>query len=54
MKTTKNNPIYFVYRITHLLKNKHYYGSKTAKNSHLDMLGTIYFSSSFDKEFIKE
>jgi len=39
-----------VYRITHIIKRKHYYGSK----SNLKILGESYISTSYDKNFIKE
>ena len=42
---------HFVYRITQIELNVHYYGSKTGE---LEVLGKTYFSNSFDKEFIKD
>ena len=39
-----------VYRISHILYNKHYYGSKSNKK----ILGESYISSSHDKRFIQE
>jgi len=45
---------HYTYRITNILINKHYYGVRTSKiNPKLD-LGTKYFSSSSDKDFISE
>ena len=46
--------IYYVYRITNINLNKHYYGKrKTNIDPKLD-LGIKYFSSSRDKEFIED
>lgn len=45
---------HYVYRITNKVKNKHYYGVRSSKVSPRDDLGKKYFSSSTDKEFIKE
>ena len=46
--------MHYVYRITNTQENKHYYGVRSSKiNPKLD-LGIKYFSSSSDKEFIKE
>lgn len=45
---------HYVYRITNKAINKHYYGSRTSKLHPKDDLGHKYFSSSKDKEFIKE
>lgn len=45
---------HYVYRITNKNVNKHYYGSRSSKIlPHLD-LGIKYFSSSKDKDFLKE
>jgi hypothetical protein len=45
---------HYVYRITNILLNKHYYGSRSCKNCNPhDDLGIKYFSSSLDKDFIK-
>jgi len=45
----------YVYRITNILLNKHYYGVRTSKNNlPKDDLGIRYFSSSRDKEFIQD
>lgn len=48
--TLKNH---YIYRITNTVLNKHYYGVRTAKNPKLD-IGIKYFSSSSDKEFIRD
>ena len=45
---------HYVYRITNTDINKHYYGSRTSKLHPKEDLGLYYFSSSTDKEFIKE
>ncbi len=42
---------HFVYRITHIIRKLHYYGSKTGE---LSVLGESYISSSTDLEFIKD
>ena len=48
------NKYHYVYRIKNTQLNKHYYGVRSSKtNPKLD-LGIKYFSSSTDKEFIKE
>jgi len=45
---------HYTYRITNIILNKHYYGVRTSKiNPKLD-LGTKYFSSSCDKDFISD
>lgn len=45
---------HYVYRITNIHKRKHYYGVRTSKCAPKDDIGVIYFSSSKDKEFIKD
>lgn len=45
---------HYVYRITNKVKNKHYYGVRSSRVKPKDDLGKKYFSSSTDKEFIKE
>lgn len=45
---------HYVYRITEIIKRKHYYGVRTSKVEPLNDLGIKYFSSSRDKEFIKD
>jgi len=44
---------HYVYRITNTKLNKHYYGTRTSKNPKED-IGIKYFSSSKDKDFIKD
>ena len=44
---------YYVYRITNLLDNKHYYGKRGCNIPPKYDLGVKYFSSSYDKKFIK-
>ena len=46
---------HYLYRITNLVENKHYYGIRTSKDTlpHQD-LGVKYFSSSTDKDFIQD
>lgn len=44
---------HYVYRITNIVLNKHYYGSRSSKVRPEDDLGIVYFSSSKDKDFIK-
>lgn len=43
---------YYVYRITHVVNKKHYYGKRKSKILPKEDLGIHYFSSSTDKEFI--
>lgn len=46
---------HYLYRITNLIDQKHYYGIRTSKNvSPTQDLGISYFSSSHDKEFITD
>lgn len=46
---------HYVYRITNIKLNKHYYGTRTSKNKTPEEdIGYIYFSSSSDKEFLKD
>lgn len=46
---------HYVYRITNIIKSKHYYGSRTSTNILPENdLGIVYQSSSQDKEFISE
>lgn len=48
-------PMYhYVYRITNLVKNKHYYGKRKSIIDPNNDLGVKYFSSSSDKDFIKD
>lgn len=50
----KKQKYHYVYRITNKIINKHYYGSRTSKIEPQKDLGFIYFSSSSDKNFIKD
>jgi hypothetical protein len=43
---------YYVYRISNLVENKHYYGKRSSKIEPKLDLGIKYFSSSTDKEFM--
>lgn len=46
---------HYVYRITNIVENKHYYGKRSSKKVQpLDDLGKRYFSSSTDKSFIQD
>ncbi|UOK16780.1 hypothetical protein [Vibrio phage phiKT1024] len=45
---------HYVYRITNIIKNKHYYGTRTSNGLPREDLGIKYFSSSKDKEFIED
>lgn len=45
---------HYVYRITNIKLNKHYYGSRTSSIEPIKDLGYKYFSSSFDKVFIND
>lgn len=42
---------HYVYRITNVVENKHYYGKRSSKCDPKEDLGKKYFSSSTDKEF---
>lgn len=46
--------IHYVYRITNIISNKHYYGVRSTSKLPLEDLGVKYFSSSSIKSFIKE
>lgn len=47
--------MYYVYRITNIEENKHYYGYRNSKdNKPEDDLGILYFSSSLNKDFLYE
>jgi hypothetical protein len=59
MQTFSFKPyFYYTYRITNIKDNKHYYGSKysqqTATKLPKSQLGIKYFSSSSDKDFIRD
>lgn len=45
---------HYVYRITNIIENKHYYGKRTSKIEPKLDLGIKYFSSSSNKEFIND
>lgn len=45
---------HYVYRITNIVENKHYYGVRSSKVIPKDDLGKKYFSSSTDKKFMRE
>lgn len=45
---------HYTYRITNLIENKHYYGSRTCDCNPIKDLGIKYFSSSSDKKFVKD
>jgi len=45
---------FYVYRITNIKENKHYYGSRSTNINPINDLGIKYFSSSTDKNFINE
>ena len=45
---------HYVYRISNILENKHYYGSRTSQKEPYNDLGKKYYSSSRDKIFIKD
>lgn len=46
--------IYYVYRITNISENKHYYGQRCQKITPENDLGVLYYSSSKDKTFIED
>lgn len=46
--------IYYVYRITNKILNKHYYGKRRTKTYPRNDLGIKYFSSSTDKDFVSD
>lgn len=45
---------HYVYRITNIQCKKHYYGTRSSKCHPSEDLGIKYFSSSYDKDFIKD
>lgn len=45
-----DNRYHYVYRITNLVEQKHYYGSRTSNISPFDDLGKKYFSSALTPE----
>lgn len=50
-QTTK---FHYVYRITSIIENKHYYGSRSSILPPKEDLGFKYFTSSRDKEFVSD
>ena len=48
------NKYHYVYRITNIIEKKHYYGSRSSKKIPKKDIGIYYFSSSTDKDFIKD
>ena len=49
-----SNMYHYVYRITNVVENRHYYGKRSSKISPKEDLGVKYFSSSSDKNFITD
>jgi hypothetical protein len=52
-----DNKYHYVYRITNIITNKHYYGKRSSMVGPFEDLGTTYFSSSKEfgmKEILKE
>ena len=45
---------HYVYRITNIIENKHYYGKRSSKVPPKLDIGVKYFSSSTDKAFIED
>ena len=45
---------HYVYRITNIVENKHYYGKRSSKVLPTLDIGVKYFSSSSDKDFIRD
>ena len=45
---------YYTYRITNIKLNKHYYGARSSIIAPQEDIGIYYFSSSKDKDFIKD
>ena len=52
--SNSSQKFYYVYRISNLIEHKHYYGFRSTKFLPKNDLGIRYFSSSRDKEFIKD
>lgn len=50
----EDNKYHYVYRITNIVENKHYYGKRSSSVDPYEDLGRIYLSSSTDKNFILE
>ena len=47
----KTSKFHYVYRVTSLIENKHYYGSRSSVLHPNEDLGIKYFTSSTDKVF---
>ena len=54
MSGSTNTKHHYVYRITNKKLNKHYYGVRSCSYEPANDLGTHYFSSSTDKEFMRD
>lgn len=56
IKNTRNitKKYFYVYRITNITTNRHYYGSRSSEILPCLDIGIRYFSSSYDNEFITE
>ncbi len=53
-KNILENKFYYVYRITNTKTKMHYYGSRVCSIQPKQDIGIIYFSSSYNKEFMKD
>lgn len=51
---TRVYKFHYVYRITHILEKKHYYGTHSTNHEPKLDIGIKYFSSSKDEDFIKD
>ena len=54
IKQGKDGKYHYVYRITNIVENKHYYGKRSSSINPYNDLGTKYFSSSRDFSFLQE
>jgi hypothetical protein len=54
MNSNSKNKYHYVYRITNVMENKHYYGKRSSKIKPVVDLGKKYFSSSKNKDFIRD
>lgn len=52
--TKQNTQYHYVYRISNLIENKHYYGLRSSSIHPENDLGKIYYSSSTNKQFITD
>ena len=50
----RERKFHYVYRISNITENKHYYGKRSTSINPIDDIGKQYFSSSKDKDFITE